>query len=394
MSRRYILVACGSFNPVHNLHLRMLELTKDEIKKRYKTLLKISNSSQKVTFASNEIVSLPHHQPKISPERSISPSKSILKSGDIVSISSNSNSLPYRTSQPLVNSNSVPTSQLNHVYNTSPERQSVSSKLRNRSFIRRSLRHSKDESNDSVLSSSSECKSLDENLPLPELLDSQFIGLLSPVSDGYKKKGLQPFSVRSKLVSLACQTSSWISLSSMEGMRQEWTPTKDVLLEVKKSYNQSANSPRFDRKYPIITDIVFVCGADVFMGFAKPGLWKSEDLIEILENCYIAVISRNNYDTQAVLDTHEIFQKFEKLKNKVIFVEDELQDDLSSTFIRNSLLAGKSIKYLVPDAVEEFLRSENVYTEESLMINSGVELAPMIKNRKDKEAKEALLNQK
>ena len=60
-----------------------------------------------------------------------------------------------------------------------------------------------------------------------------FRGLISPVSDGYKKPGLQPFSVRSKMVNLAVETSQWIELSNKEGLKPTWTLTNDVLSEIK-----------------------------------------------------------------------------------------------------------------------------------------------------------------
>jgi len=211
-----------------------------------------------------------------------------------------------------------------------------------------------------------------------DLSDSQFIGLLSPVSDGYKKKGLQPISIRSKLIELACQSSEWISLSSWEGNRKEWTPTKDVLLKIKSDYSNLNSVPTSS---PIKTEVVFICGADVFCSFLKPGLWKNEDLIEILNNCYLSVLERDGFDCQKVLNEHLIFQEDNDLKNKVIFVEDELVDNLSSTFIRKQLLKGASVKYLVPDGVAEYLIKNDVYNEQSLLINSGEELAPMKVNK-------------
>merc|ERR1711976_157411 len=63
-----------------------------------------------------------------------------------------------------------------------------------------------------------------------------FKALLSPTSDAYKKKGLQPYSTRSKLISLSTQTSNWIELSSMEGERDVWTPTATVLSELNALY--------------------------------------------------------------------------------------------------------------------------------------------------------------
>ena len=93
----------------------------------------------------------------------------------------------------------------------------------------------------------------------------------------------------------------------------------------------------------------------------SPGLNCFQRLFEILNNCYLSVLERDGFDCQKVLNEHLIFQEDNDLKNKVIFVEDELVDNLSSTFIRKQLLKGASVKYLVPDGVAEYLIKNDVY---------------------------------
>ena len=55
-------------------------------------------------------------------------------------------------------------------------------------------------------------------------------GLLSPVSDAYKKAGLASSASRCRLARLACATTSdWLAVDSWEASRGEWTPTRLVL---------------------------------------------------------------------------------------------------------------------------------------------------------------------
>merc|ERR1712110_916952 len=192
-----------------------------------------------------------------------------------------------------------------------------------------------------------------------QLNNHDFKALLSPASDAYKKKGLQPFATRSKLISLSTQTSNWIELSTMEGERDVWTPTATVLSEL-----NTLHQPE------IAT--VFVCGADVLGSWMRPNVWSNDDLERILSG-YLAVVTRSDskHSPKEVLEQHEIFITNPTLREKVIIVEDVLEDVLSSTHIRDSLLAGQSVKYLVPDAVNEYLLENEVYTEESMKINAG-----------------------
>ena len=118
---------------------------------------------------------------------------------------------------------------------------------------------------------------------------------------------------------------------------------------------------------------VFVCGTDVLASWMRPGVWSDDDLRKILGYGYLAVIARktDGVSCEEVLENHVIFKTDPSLKSKIVLIEDKLEDNLSSTHVRNLLLAGDSVKYLVPDEVERYLVEENVYTEDSMKINEG-----------------------
>lgn len=71
-----------------------------------------------------------------------------------------------------------------------------------------------------------------------------------------------------------------------------------------------------------------------------------------------------NYQT--ILDNYEIFvyprpgdsKSFEHPNIKLI---DAPLLDISATFIRKSILAGKSVKYLLPDGVADYIRDKKLY---------------------------------
>ncbi len=95
-----------------------------------------------------------------------------------------------------------------------------------------------------------------------------------------------------------------------------------------------------DTFYPII-------GGDNLQSFH---LWK--DYMEILEKHKVYVYRRAGYHENPILANHERIRIFEvPLLN------------ISSTYIREMIQAGKSIKYLVPEEVEKFIIRGNLYQQ-------------------------------
>ena len=53
------------------------------------------------------------------------------------------------------------------------------------------------------------------------------------------------------------------------------------------------------------------------------------------------------------------------MREKIILLDEECRNDVSSTAIRSLLRDKKSIKYLTPDPVVEYLERTNLYTHSS-----------------------------
>lgn len=54
-------------------------------------------------------------------------------------------------------------------------------------------------------------------------------GIISPVGDAYKKKGLISAHHRVIMAQLATQTSSWVEVDTWESLQKEWVETAKVL---------------------------------------------------------------------------------------------------------------------------------------------------------------------
>lgn len=96
-------------------------------------------------------------------------------------------------------------------------------------------------------------------------------------------------------------------------------------------------------KYPG-KEFVLIMGADNLASFKK---WKNYETL--LKNYEIYVYPRPGVDLQEWAD------------NPSIKITDTPQMDISSTFIRKAISAGKNVQYFVPDTVLSFIEGKSLY---------------------------------
>jgi nicotinate-nucleotide adenylyltransferase len=100
---------------------------------------------------------------------------------------------------------------------------------------------------------------------------------------------------------------------------------------------------RFTEKYPE-NEFKLIIGEDNLAAFSK---WKNYD--KILEFYGLLVYPRPKAEAHNFAN-----------HTKVKFIEAPLLD-ISATFIRSQILAGKSVKYMVPEVVEGFIKLKKLY---------------------------------
>ncbi|MFT7804397.1 nicotinamide/nicotinic acid mononucleotide adenylyltransferase 1 [Arapaima gigas] len=222
-------------------------------------------------------------------------------------------------------------------------------------------------------------------------------GIISPVGDAYKKKGLIEALHRIKMARLATETSDWIEVDGWESEQPEWLETAKVMRhhykelvcaepnveEVdtvragrKRKYKETdsscedlsskhcrADSPR----------LMMLCGADVLESFAVPGLWKLEDLEEIASNGLVCM-TRSGNDAEAFIYRSDLLWRH---RHDIHVVREWVTNDVSATQVRRALRRGQSVRYLLPDAVLTYIQENSLYTSESEERNADVTLAPL-----------------
>ncbi|KAM9686428.1 nicotinamide/nicotinic acid mononucleotide adenylyltransferase 1 isoform 2-T6 [Trichechus inunguis] len=232
-------------------------------------------------------------------------------------------------------------------------------------------------------------------------------GIISPVGDAYKKKGLIPAHHRVIMAELATKNSKWVEVDTWESLQSEWVETAKVLrhhqekLEASNCDNRQ-DSPTLERpgrkrkwteqrqdfsqkkspqpKMKGMPEVKLLCGADLLESFGIPSLWKSEDIAQIVGGYGLICITRAGNDAQKFIYESDVLWKH---RSNIHLVNEWITNDISSTKIRRALRRGQSIRYLVPDLVQEYIEKHNLYSSESEDRNAGVILAPLQRNTEE-----------
>lgn len=231
-------------------------------------------------------------------------------------------------------------------------------------------------------------------------------GIISPVGDAYKKKGLISAHHRVIMAELATKNSEWVEVDTWESLQKDWVETAEVLryhqkkLEAGSCHQQDSpvrekpgrkrkwaeQSQQFNQKKSLepnikdVPQVKLLCGTDILESFGVPHLWKSEDITKIVGDYGLICVTRAGNDAQKFIYESDVLWKHQ---NNIHLVNEWITNDISSTKIRRALRRGQSIRYLVPELVREYIEKHNLYNSESEERNAGVSLAPLQRNIAD-----------
>ncbi|CAL8324016.1 unnamed protein product [Merluccius merluccius] len=220
-------------------------------------------------------------------------------------------------------------------------------------------------------------------------------GIISPVGDGYKKKGLIEASHRVEMAKLALETSDWITVDSWESLQPEWVETAKV---VRHHYGELVAAEQTNNEVEVDTVIYgkkrrvddhssshqkgshdnprlfLLCGADVLESFGVPNLWKQEDIGELVGRYGVVCITRNGSDVEKFV--HQSDSLWCHRRN-IHLVREWVTNEISATHVRRALRRGRSVRYLLPDPVVTYIEEKRLYSVESERKNEDVPLAPL-----------------
>ncbi len=149
------------------------------------------------------------------------------------------------------------------------------------------------------------------------------------------KEQIVPPNHRWMMALLAVGTNEYFSVSSVEICRKGESYTRDTILDLRGIYGENG-------------EFYFITGADAI---AEISTWHRTDNLPWMAK-FIAV-SRPGYK----LDLKKIDPRFHRCTHLV----EVPALAISSTEIRARIKNGKTIKYLVPETVEQYIRRKGLY---------------------------------
>lgn len=153
----------------------------------------------------------------------------------------------------------------------------------------------------------------------------------------HKYNGILPKEYRLDMLKLSCENIPHIHVCEMECERTGVTYTVDTLLSLAKK---------------AIT-YYYIIGSDTLFDLET---WK--DLQNVFKLTDFICVRRDNTSLSAI--TEEI-KRLNKAYNANILLSDFAGPDISSTLVRKSVAAGKSISGMVDKKVEEYIAANGLY---------------------------------
>ncbi|MCD8036165.1 MAG: nicotinate-nucleotide adenylyltransferase [Clostridiales bacterium] len=146
---------------------------------------------------------------------------------------------------------------------------------------------------------------------------------------------------RYKMTCLAAKTNKYFCVSSIETEKKTIAYTVDTVAELREKCDADAK-------------LYFIIGADVMETIMG---WKGFDRLAGM--CEFALVTRPGYNGMGLAAIGRLRER----GGKVRLIEAPALD-ISSSYIRRAQREGRSVKYLLPESVEDFMRLHRLYAEE------------------------------
>jgi nicotinate-nucleotide adenylyltransferase len=150
---------------------------------------------------------------------------------------------------------------------------------------------------------------------------------------------VSPLEPRRRMTELAIAGNPLFRLSLADCEQAEPSYTVDLLA-------------RLHRQLPGPTSLYFIVGMDSLRDLTT---WR--DPARVLRQCLLVVVRRPGYQP---LDLQQLEAEVPGAAERIIML-DSPGLDISSTELRARIAAGRSIRYLVPDAVRAYIAEQRLY---------------------------------
>ena len=167
------------------------------------------------------------------------------------------------------------------------------------------------------------------------------------------RKNLAPFSDRLEMARIGAEESPYLEVIDIEGKRNGFSYSIETLREIHEQYGNNA-------------ELFFILGSDAFKEIET---WKEYEKLFDLTNFVVlkrpgtSLLELRNFAKSLGLNFKESNNKGDYINpaGNHIFIKDITMMDISSTKIREAVLKGKSINYLIPEKVKSYIFKKGLY---------------------------------
>lgn len=157
-----------------------------------------------------------------------------------------------------------------------------------------------------------------------------------------RNKSISPNNYRLEMIKLAIKSNPYFEVNDMEFKRQGVSYTVDTLRDLRRIYSKQ-------------WELWMIIGGDTLL---ELDTWK--DAGEIIKMCNFAIYMRPNFSADRCKAKAESIHR--QWDTKIEFIQAPMIE-ISSTDIRSRVAQGKSIRYMVPYSVEEYIMNKELYLE-------------------------------
>ena len=160
-----------------------------------------------------------------------------------------------------------------------------------------------------------------------------------PFNSKYEKQDLLPNKHRYNMLKLVCDKNDKFILSDIEIKQDRQLYTLETLELLQEQY------PEYE--------LCFTIGTDNLKSFPT---WNNPE--ELSKKFKILVIERDEDNIEAILDENVFLKEH---RNSFIKLKKNIRSNISSSFVRDKLKRGKSIRYLTPDEIYYYIKENKLY---------------------------------
>ncbi len=160
-----------------------------------------------------------------------------------------------------------------------------------------------------------------------------------PVNSQYEKMDLIENEHRYQMLKTVCDRNEKFEVSRIEIDSKRQLYTVETLHRLQEEYSDY--------------EITFLTGSD---NLKTLDTWKKAD--ELTKDFKIYILERENDKMEEIIENNIFLRKHRQV---FIKAKDTIKSNLSSTFVREKIKAGKSIRYLTPDEVILYIQEHQLY---------------------------------